>query len=206
RALAKYGPAPTRLQCRLLPALLHEDHNDVLFNGVTGSGKTSVFLLALLQSVRSEAAGLNVFVAKDGLTALHAYSQLRALCGPLGGTVVDRPRDDWSWLYLGSYREGYEKYYRALRRSLHSDHGPVRIFITTADTMCELLFEKKMEFESFGYLRRVYIDDIGVQIPMIPPNAPVAEMRKRLRNPLACELLLGTLHQLPGPHIRSILQ
>ncbi|KAF8276683.1 putative ATP dependent DEAD-box helicase [Trypanosoma cruzi] len=206
RALAKYGPAPTRLQCRLLPALLHEDHNDVLFNGVTGSGKTSVFLLALLQSVRSEAAGLNVFVAKDGLTALHAYSQLRALCGPLGGTVVDRPRDDWSWLYLGSHREGYETYYRTLRRSLHSDHGPVRIFITTADTMCELLFEKKMEFESFGYLRRVYIDDIGVQIPMIPPNAPVAEMRNRLRNPLACELLLGTLHQLPGPHIRSILQ
>ncbi|ESL09909.1 hypothetical protein TRSC58_02365 [Trypanosoma rangeli SC58] len=206
RALAKYGPAPTRLQCRLLLALLHEDHNDVLFNGVTGSGKTSGLLLALLQCVRSEAAGLNVFVAKDVLTALHAYSQLRAICSSLGGTVVDRPRDDWSWMYLGAHRDGYETYYRALQRSLQSDHGPVRIFITTADTMCELLFEKKMEFEAFGYLRRVYVDDVGVQIPMLPPNAPVAKVRERLRNPLACELLVGTLHQLPGPHIRSILQ
>ncbi|RNF11232.1 putative ATP dependent DEAD-box helicase [Trypanosoma conorhini] len=206
RALAKYGPAPTRLQCRLLPALLHEDHNDVLFNGVTGSGKTSGLLLALLQCVRAEAAGLNVFVAKDELTALYAYNQLRALCGPSGGTVVDRPRDDWSWMYLGAHRGSYVTYYRALRRSLQSAHGPVRIFITTADTMCELLFEKKMEFEAFGYLRRVYVDDVGVQIPMLTPTAPVAEVRERLRNPLACELLLGTLHQLPGPHIRSILQ
>ncbi|RNE97464.1 putative ATP dependent DEAD-box helicase [Trypanosoma rangeli] len=206
RALAKYGPAPTRLQCRLLLALLHEDHNDVLFNGVTGSGKTSGLLLALLQCVRSEAVGLNVFVAKDMLTALHAHSQLRAICGSLGGTVVDRPRDDWSWMYLGAHRDGYETYYRALQRSLQSDHGPVRIFITTADTMCELLFEKKMEFEAFGYLRRVYVDDVGVQIPMLPPSAPVTKVRERLRNPLACELLVGTLHQLPGPHIRSILQ
>ncbi|CCW60597.1 unnamed protein product [Phytomonas sp. EM1] len=63
-----------------------------------------------------------------------------------------------------------------------------------------------MEFEDFGYLRRVYVDDIGVQLPMLSSTAPVKEVRERLRNPLAVELLLGTLHQLPGPHIRSILQ
>ncbi|KEG12524.1 putative ATP dependent DEAD-box helicase [Trypanosoma grayi] len=206
RAVAKYGPVSTRLQCRLLPALLHEDHNDVVFNGVTGSGKTSALLLALLQAVRSESVGFNVFVAHDTMTALRAYDHLRALCGPLGGTVVDRPRDDWSWMYIGVFRDEYERYYRDLRRSLHSDHGPVRIFITTADTMCQLLFEKKMEFEAFGYLRRVYVDDVGVQLPMVSPDAPVAEMRERLRNPLACELFLGTLHQLPGPHVRSVLQ
>ncbi|ORC93577.1 putative ATP dependent DEAD-box helicase [Trypanosoma theileri] len=206
RAQTKYGPTPSRLQSRLLPALLHEDHNDIVFNGVTGSGKTSALLLAMLQSVRSESAGINIFVAHDTMTALRVYDQFKSICGSLGGSLVDRPRDDWSWIFLGTFRDDYEKYYHILKRSLNSEHGPVRIFITTADTMCQLLFEKKMEFEAFGYLRRVYVDDIGVQIPMLPPNAPVAEMRERLRNPLACELLLGTLHQLPGPHIRSILQ
>ncbi|KAH9577485.1 DEAD/DEAH box helicase domain [Trypanosoma melophagium] len=206
RAQAKYGLTPSRLQSRLLPALLHEDHNDVVFNGVTGSGKTSALLLAMLQAVRSESAGMNVFVAHDTMTALRVYDQFKSLCGSLGGTLVDRPRDDWSWIFLGTFRDDYKKYYNTLKLSIKSKHGPVRIFITTADTMCQLLFEKKMEFEAFGYLRRVYVDDIGVQIPMLPPNAPVAEVRERLRNPLACELLLGTLHQLPGPHIRSILQ
>lgn len=206
QVIAKYGAAPTRLQCRLLPALLHEDHNDVLFNGVTGSGKTSALLLVLLQAVRNESAGLNVFVASNAITAMRARDQLQALCGELGGAMVDRPRDDFTWLFMGIFSGEYEAYYRTLRRSLNSDHGPVRIFITTADTFCQLLFEKKMEFEAFGYLRRVYVDDVGVQLPMVPPHAPVHEMRERLRNPLPCELLLGTLHQLPGPHIRSILQ
>ncbi|KAG8347567.1 hypothetical protein TRVL_01596 [Trypanosoma vivax] len=201
-----YGAKPTRLQTRLIPALLHEDHNDVVFNGVTGSGKTSALLLALLQAVRNESAGLNVFVASNAMTAMRAYDQLKALCGQLGGALVDRPRDDWSWMYMGTFEEEFEIYYRSLRRSLHSNHGPVRIFITTAETMCQLLFEKKMEFEAFGYLRRVYVDDVGLQIPMLPPDAPVEDARERLRNPLACELLLGTLHQLPGPHIRSVLQ
>lgn len=202
-----YGPSPSRLQTRLLPALLNEDHNDVLFNGVTGSGKTSALLLALLQGVRNEAAGMNVLVASNAMQAMRLHDALHALCRRGGnGRLVDRPAEDYSWIYLASYKEDYEKYYKVLRRSLHSAHGPVRVLITTADTLCQLLFEKKMEFEDFGYLRRVYVDDVGVQVPMLSSNAPTSEVRERLRNPLAAELLLGTLHQLPGPHIRSVLQ
>ncbi|KAG5493930.1 hypothetical protein JKF63_01762 [Porcisia hertigi] len=202
-----YGPVPTRLQSRLLSALLNEDHNDVLFNGVTGSGKTSALLLALLQGIRSETAGFNVLVATNTVNAMRLHDTVKALCRRAGGgTVVDRPTDDYSWLYLGTYREDFESYYRHLRRGLRRPTGPARLFITTADVMCQLLFEKKMEFEDFGYLRRVYVDDVGAQIPMLPEDAPVPAVRERLRNPLAAELLLGTLHQIPGPHVRSVLQ
>ncbi|GET92252.1 ATP dependent DEAD-box helicase, putative [Leishmania tarentolae] len=202
-----YGPVPTRLQSRLLPALLNEDHNDVLFNGVTGSGKTSALVLALLQGIRSESAGMNILVATNTINAMRLHDTVKALCRRAGGgVVVDRAADDYSWLFLGTYREDYESYYEHLRRGLRRATGPARLLITTADVICELLFEKKMEFEDFGYLRRVYVDDIGAQIPMVPESAPVAVVRERLRNPLAAELLLGTLHQLPGPHIRSVLQ
>ncbi|CAM38491.1 LOW QUALITY PROTEIN: putative ATP dependent DEAD-box helicase [Leishmania braziliensis MHOM/BR/75/M2904] len=202
-----YGPVPTRLQTRLLSALLHEDHNDVLFNGVTGSGKTSALVLALLQGIRSEAAGMNVLVATNTMNAMRLHDTVKALCRRAGGgVVVDRPADDYSWLFLGTYREDHESYYRQLRRGLRRSTGPARLFITTAGVMCQLLFEKKMEFEDFGYLRRVYVDDVGAQVPMLPESVPVEVVRERLRNPLAAELLLGTLHQLPGPHIRSVLQ
>ncbi|XUY37223.1 ATP dependent DEAD-box helicase, putative [Leishmania panamensis] len=202
-----YGPVPTRLQTRLLSALLHEDDNDVLFNGVTGSGKTSALVLALLQGIRSEAAGMNVLVATNTMNAMRLHDTVKALCRRAGGgVVVDRPADDYSWLFLGTYREDHESYYRQLRRGLRCSTGPARLVITTADVMCQLLFEKKMEFEDFGYLRRVYVDDVGAQVPMLPESVPVEVVRERLRNPLAAELLLGTLHQLPGPHIRSVLQ
>lgn len=202
-----FGPVPTRLQARLLPALINEDHNDVLFNGVTGSGKTSALLLALLHGIRNEETGMNVVVAPNTLTAMRMHATLKALCERVGGgALVDRPAEDYSWLLLGTFREDYETYYKLLRRGLRREHGPARLFVTTADVMCELLFEKKMEFEDFGYLRRVYVDDVGAQVPMLSESAPVAEVRERLRNPLAAELLLGTLHQMPGPHIRSILQ
>ncbi|KAK7200780.1 ATP dependent DEAD-box helicase [Novymonas esmeraldas] len=202
-----YAAAPTRLQARLLPALLHEDHNDVLFNGVTGSGKTSALLLALLHGIRNEAAGMNVLVAANTMNAMRLHDAVKALCRRAGGgAVVDRAADDYSWLLLGTYREDYESYYAHLRRGLRRPAGPARLFITTADVMCQLLFEKKMEFADFGYLRRVYVDDVGAQVPMVPESAPVAVARERLRNPLAAELLLGTLHQLPGPHIRSVMQ
>lgn len=202
-----YGASPTRLQARLLPALLHEDHNDVLFNGVTGSGKTAALLLALLQGIRSEAAGMNVLVATNTINAMRLRDAVMALCRRAGGgTLVDRPSEDYSWLLLGTYREDYETYYKLLRRGLHRRHGPARLFVTTADVMCQLLFEKKMEFEDFGYLRRVYVDDVGAQVPMLPEEARVEAAKERLRNPLAAELLLGTLHQLPGPHVRSVLQ
>jgi superfamily II DNA/RNA helicase len=202
-----FGAAPTRLQARLLPALLKEDHNDVLFNGVTGSGKTSALLLAMLQGIRNEGAGMNVLVTTNTMNAMRMQATVKALCERAGGgALVDRPADDYSWLLLGTYREDFETYYSLLRRGLHHKNGPARLFITTADVMCELLFEKKMEFEDFGYLRRVYVDDVGAQVPMIADSAPVSEVRERLRNPLAAELLLGTLHQMPGPHIRSVLQ
>lgn len=206
-AEALFGSAPSRLQSRLLPALLNEDHNDVLFNGTTGSGKTSALLLAALHGIRNEDAGMNVLVASNTLAAMRLHDTVTALCRRAGGgAAVDRPVEDYSWLMIGTCREDYETYYKRLRRSLHGAHGPVRLLITTADVVCQLLFEKKMEFEDFGYLRRVYVDEIGTQIPMLSDTAPVAEVRERLRNPLAAELLLGTLHQLPGPHIRSILQ
>ncbi|KAG5491616.1 hypothetical protein JIQ42_01522 [Leishmania sp. Namibia] len=202
-----YGPVPTRLQSRLLAALLNEDHNDVLFNGVTGSGKTSALVLAVLQGIRSEATGMNVLVAANTVSAMRLHDTVKALCRRAGGgVVVDRPAGDFSWLFLGTYREDYESYYTHMRRGLRRATGPVRLFISTADVMCQLLFEKKMEFEDFGYLRRVYVDDVGAQVPMLPESAPVAAVRERLRNPLAAELLLGTLHQMPGPHIRSVLQ
>lgn len=202
-----FGPAPTRLQSRLVPALINEDHNDVLFNGVTGSGKTSALLLALLHGIRNEEAGMNVLVATNTMNAMRLHATVKALCARVGGaTLVDRAPADYSWLVLGTFREDHEQYYRQMRRTIRSAAGPARLLITTADVMCELLFEKKMEFEDFGYLRRVYVDDVGAQIPMLEDSAPVAVARERLRNPLAAELLLGTLHQLPGPHIRSVLQ
>ncbi|CCW66586.1 unnamed protein product, partial [Phytomonas sp. Hart1] len=150
---------------------------------------------------------MNVLVAADPLRAMLIYDDLHMLCKAHGGgAVVDRPAGDFSWILLGTDREAAESDFRRLRRGLKAPHGPPRLFITTADTFCELLFEKKMEFEDFGYLRRVYVDDVGMQIPMLARTAPIGEVRERLRNPLAAELLLGTLHQLPGPHIRSILQ
>ncbi|EPY27023.1 ATP dependent DEAD-box helicase [Strigomonas culicis] len=206
-ATAYLGPTPSRLQSRLLPALLNEDHNDVLLNGVTGSGKTTALVLAALQGVRGETAGMNLLVASNTTTAMRMHDTVRALCRRAGGgALVDRPANDYSWLFLGTFREDYENYYRLLRRGLHGPHGPARLFITTADVLCELLFQKKMEFADYGYLRRVYVDDVGTQVPMLEDSASTAEVRERVRNPLAAELLLGTLHQLPGPHIRSVLQ
>ncbi|CAD2215026.1 Helicase conserved C-terminal domain containing protein, putative [Angomonas deanei] len=138
---------------------------------------------------------------------MRMYDLVRALSARAGGgQIVDRPAEDDRWLFLGTFREDYEKYYTRLRRSLRGPHGPVRLLITTADVMTELMFQKKMEFADFGYLRRVYVDDVGAQVQLLPDNAPIEAAKEKIRNPSAAELLLGTLHQLPGPHIRSVLQ
>lgn len=227
-AITMYTAAssPTRLQSRLIPALLHEDHHDVIFNAPRGSGATTALVLAALQGVRSESAGMNALVAKDDTSAMRLYDTILALSRRLGvgggnrlgdvsgnGTTFTKTKEEHStrtappsWLYYCTFREHYSRCEAFLKRSLTHRDGPVRLFITTADVLCELLFEKKLEFERFGYLRRVYVDDVAEQIPMLSETAPVSEMKERLRNPLAAELLLGTLHQLPGPHIRSILQ
>lgn len=221
------SPSPTQLQSRLIPALLREDHPDVVFNAPKGSGSTTALVLAALQGVRSESAGVNILVAKDSTSAMRMYDLVLALIrrsGDPGGRFIadmsgvgnadtsgeekeeataSRPPP---WLYYCTFREHYERCAAHFQRSLAHPDGPVRLFITTADVLCELLFKKKMEFERFGYLRRVYVDDVAEQIPMLSETAPVREVKERLRNPLAAELLLGTLHQLPGPHIRSILQ
>lgn len=221
------SPTPTHLQSRLIPALLREDHQDVIFNAPKGSGSTTALVLATLQGVRSESAGVNILVAKDSTSAMRMYDLVLALIrrsGDPGGkflgdvngggnagmareeeeeVTASRPP---SWLYYCTFREHYTRCEAQFQRSLQHPDGPIRLFITTADVLCELLFEKKMEFERFGYLRRVYVDDVAEQIPMLSETAAVSEVKERLRNPLAAELLLGTLHQLPGPHIRSILQ
>lgn len=219
--------APTKLQSRLIPTLLHEDHHDVIFNAPKGSGGTLSLVLAVVQGIRAERTGMNVLVAKDTLSAMKLRDMILALGRTLEGSpygrgsgsgvhlLVDCDGGEASssashkmppWLYMCTYLEEVERCYGYLQKSLRNPHGAVRLLITTADVMCELLFQKKLEFQAFGYLRRVYMDDVASQIPLISPDAPVEEARERLRNPLAAELLLGTLHQLPGPHIRSILQ
>eukprot|EP00796_Vickermania_ingenoplastis_P000261 gene261-135_t len=216
RQRAAHPAVPTRLQSRLLPALLHEDHRDVVFHNPKGSGGTTALLVALLQAVQGESAGMNVLVAKDEnevrkatewVLAMHRrWDPTSAAQKPPAARAAPIPTQRMPhWLYACGDRQEYKKCWSHLQASLRRS-SPVRLWITTADIFCEILFEKKMEFEPFGYLRRVYLDDVAEQIPMLADTAPVETVRERLRNPLAAELLLGTLHQLASPHIRSILQ
>lgn len=89
-----FGNGPTRVQARLLPLLLHEDHNDVLLNGMTGTGKTGALLLALLNGVRNETVGMNVLVSAHTMHAKRAYDTIKAMCRKhptlIDGQVVDR--------------------------------------------------------------------------------------------------------------------
>lgn len=212
-ARSYFGPTATLVQRHLLTSLLNEDHNDVIMNGVTGSGKTTALMLALLQGIRSEDAGFNVFVASDAVSAKRMFDAIRSFCGRRGGTVVDRDQEDMSsWVSLCPFRANVAYYASELRASLRKQEtpfqksGPCRLLITTSDVMCELLFEHKFQFEKFGYLRRVYCDEVGKQLQMLDDYAPTELVQARLKDPVALELLLGTLHQLPGAHIRSILQ
>ena len=207
----KFGPKATLVQSRLLTALLNQDHNDVILNGVTGSGKTSAMMIALLSALRLEDAGLNIFVASSAVNGLRMRDAILSFVGDRGGSVLDRAADDLdSWLHVGVYREDFLQTYSDLKKSSQygpRSVGPCRLLIATADVLNEILFEKKMEFEPFGYLRRVYVDDCGPQMQM--PNeaeASADEIASRNVDPVALELLLGTLHQMPGPHIRSIMQ
>lgn len=132
---------------------------------MTGTGKTGALLLALLHGVRNETVGMNVLVSAHTMHAKRAYDTIRTMCRQhptlLNGQVVDRAAEDESWIMLATYREQWERYYKQLQSSLTSSNGPVRLLVTTADVMCELFFMAKMEYKSFGYLRRLYVDDVG---------------------------------------------
>jgi superfamily II DNA/RNA helicase len=205
-AKRRFGPLATRVQSRLLPALLNDDHNDVVLSGVTGSGKTAALLLAALNGVRNESAGMNVVVASNATNARQAHGIVTSLCGAEGGRVVDREPGDMSWLQVADCRDDFEAYYQELRGTLRHSGGAARLLITTPDVLCQLLFERKMEFKSFGFLRRLFVDDVGAQIDLVAPTAEREEVKERYRNPTAAELLLGTLHQVPSAEIRSLLQ
>ncbi|CUF76058.1 Hypothetical protein, putative [Bodo saltans] len=225
-ATLAFGPTATRLQLRLLRALLNEDHNDVLMGGADGGGKTSALLLALLQGMRSESTGVNVLVASTAMNAKRATDVLARLIAIMdssssgdthhhtGSSSSIRSIDDRegllddgqpmkSWLLVAPFRESVDTYANIIKAT---DRRRVRLMITTADVFCELLFEHKTQFEHLGYLRRVYVDDCVPQLQMLPDDAPSQLVKERLRDPVALEMLLGTLHQLAGPHIRSIMQ
>jgi hypothetical protein len=219
-----FGPIATRLQLRLMRALLNEDHNDVLLGGADGGGKTSALLLALLQGMRNESSGLNVLVVSNSINAKRASDVLASLLSVMETSHSDsqrpteshgRPVNDHegllddgqpmsSWLLVAPFREGVDAYAKIIKHE-HSNRR-VRLMITTADVFCELMFEHKTQFEHLGYLRRVYVDDCMPQLHMLPDHAPKELVEERLRNPVALEMLLGTLHQLAGPHIRSVMQ
>lgn len=225
----------TTVQARLLAALLHEDHEDVLLGATPEGGGTSTALLAaILQGIRGERSGINVLIAEDETGVQRWRNEIEVMGRFLDGEAAaqggkdgagaclladlpcpsptreashtDSRSDAFYWLHCCADRSQYQDCYRVLRQSLHHPVGPLRLLIVTADVLCELLFMKKLEFEPFGYLRRVYVDAVDRQLPVLAPTAPVAVVRERLRNPLPLDLLLGTLHQLPGPHIRSLLQ
>lgn len=218
-----FGPTATRTQVRLLRSLLNEDHNDVLMSSADGSGKTSGLLLALLQGMRSEDTGVNVLVASNSINVKRAVDFLVKLIAVFdrnatttrSGTSTSLSIDDGdglladgqpmkSWLLMAPFRESVSEYARVLKHK--GGRRRVRMMITTSDVFCELMFEHKVEFEALGYLRRVYVDDSMSQLQMLPDDAPTDLVQARLRDPVALELLLGTLHQLPGPHIRSVMQ
>lgn len=209
-ASATLGPTATRLQVRLLQALLHEDHKDVVLDGVDGSGKTSALLLALMQGMRNESTGLNVLITSSAMNVKRAVDTLAKLSTAAdiddGGCVLDDGQPLRSWLLMAPFREETETYAQILTTQPSTTNRRVRLLVTTADVFCELMFQHKLEFEAHGYLRRVYVDDCSSQLSMLPDHASTELIQARLRDPVALELMLGSLHQLPGPHIRSIMQ
>jgi superfamily II DNA/RNA helicase len=224
--IERFGPTATVVQSRLLPALLNPDHNDVVMNGVTGSGKTTAMMIALVSALRLEDAGLNIFVASSAVNGMRMRDAIYAFVGDRGGSIADRAAEDLtSWIQIAVYREDFRWAHTSLMRSTNpTGRGPCRILIATADVLNEMLFEMKMEFAKFGYLRRVFVDDCGPQTQLLEDEAyprisgsrgydstlrqpaTADEIEGRNRDPVALELLLGTLHQMPGPHIRSIMQ
>ena len=207
-AIARVGETATPVQARLLPALLHEAHRDLIFNAVTGSGKTVAMALAMLQGVRNETTGMNIFVAANDVTAQAFGQTMRWLCGPtLGGEMVDRAHDDFSWLHVALTHDDPQKHRGILRKSLQRPQGPVRCLVTTPVQLCELIFHFKFEFQDFGNVRRIFVDDTAAQIPLLDPlTATAADEMERIRHPHAAELLLATFHQLLPPHTRSLMQ
>lgn len=95
----RLGEKPTRVQSRLMSALLNLEHNDVVMNGVTGSGKTTALALALISAIRSEDAGLNIYVASSAMNGMRMHDCIISLLGAHGGKAVDREKDDVeSWI------------------------------------------------------------------------------------------------------------
>jgi superfamily II DNA/RNA helicase len=206
-ARSRFGERPTRVQVRLIKALVNEDHNDVIFSSVTGSGKTAALVLAALHGVRTEGSGMNLIVCRTRDMAYATERLARSVVGSFGGNFVDGDAGDMSWLLCLEGHRNHERHLQLLKQiRRESSHGP-RLVVTTADVICELMFQTKMEFKQFGYLRRAYFDDAGQQFQVIRPgevsSAEAAELQDA---PTAADLLAATLHQLPGPDIRSLIQ
>jgi superfamily II DNA/RNA helicase len=206
-ARLRLGAKPTRVQARLLTALVNPDHNDVIFNSVTGSGKTAALVLAALNGVRTEGAGFNIVISRTRDVAYATKSLAESIVAPLGGQLVDGAKDDLSWMVLCEGKDEFEQHYRQLQSIQRTSAIGPRLLFTTADVVCELMFQKKMEFRQFGFLRRCYIDDAGQQFQVIRPGVHSTEMAAVMQdNPTAADLLAATLHQLPGPDVRSLMQ
>ena len=219
------SPTATRGQSRLLRLLLNADHDDVIAASVTGSGKTVALLAALLNGARTEDTGLNVFVAASSALAYRAYVLAKGLVSqavpgvngghPVGGALVDSAEADLEWMYLAQFREDHVRHFNRLARD--DDDGAtqqdrstqlpaVRVLFTTADVLCEMLFESKLQFKELGYLRRLYVDDAGPQFDVLDLASTMQERKARLREPRPVELLLGSVHQHMAPQPRSLLQ
>eukprot|EP00758_Cryptobia_borreli_P000043 Tbor_TRINITY_DN10062_c0_g1::TRINITY_DN10062_c0_g1_i1::g.12289::m.12289 len=204
----KIGPFATSVQSRLVSALLHEDHNDVLFNAPMGAGRTWAQVIAALNGVRTETSGINILVApnKNGVSRMH--DMVATLVGTYGGTVAERDVCDMeSWIFTGRYVENCKRYWDDILKSAYDPRGGKRLLILTSEVLTELFFQHKLQFKSLGYLRRCYFDDVGQSLQL--PNPDVCdrlEWKRHVESPRPIELALMTLHQMPGPHIRSLFQ
>ena len=202
-ARQRFGSDVPMPQHQLIRALLDADHKDILASASNGSGKTTALLLAALQGLRNENAGVTVVVSASADACEHFYASAVALCGKDGGQVVDREQQDMSWLLCCTHN--YEKCHEQIMSSLHCAAGPFRLLIVTAEVLCELLFEKKLELHAFGFLRRAFFDDIEMQVQLL--ETPTKdELLHRYACPSAAEMALATLHQIPGPAVRSLMQ
>ena len=213
------GPNPTYAQAKVLPYLLQHSTCDVPPGDVLGSmpaksGKTTLFLIGLMHAMRTEDAGLNMLLCPDAQSCYDCYNKIFGMLEHFGKACGSNPLEilgpsDRSWIMVAPFRDDAETYEAEMQNSLKHPRGPLRVLITCADVWNDMemkVSKGRLNVAKFGYLRRLYTDDIQEQLALPQDSDPSSATRAYDRDPPAINLLLANTHQRLHPPTRALLQ
>ncbi|KNH05334.1 ATP dependent DEAD-box helicase [Perkinsela sp. CCAP 1560/4] len=213
------GDGPNDAQLRVLQLLVAHSTpgaapGDVLASMPIRSGKTTLLLIGLMHAIRTEDAGLNMMFCASAQACYNCYNAIFGMLSHFEKNTGVDPAGilgaaDRSWILVAPFRDDAETYVSLLMRSRRHPRGPVRIIITTPDVWNDMEGSAsmgKLHTASFGYLRRLFVDDIQTQLALPSETASNSECRQYDTDPPAVSLALAHIHQRLSAPTRALLQ